>query len=346
MTGEIRERPDVAYVYPPPFWGGDDSAWVKSLLLFFDQLAILLPSYMHGLHVAADPSTVIPLEERGLLRVLEPNDWIDEEMAESLTEVMVGLLTNGAFEGLPTDVQFHELSQSRIGYGGDVGLAEMLVDELEAKGLARPSEDGVSIPLHPRVRTTILVMLGQLSRVAGARRNLNVHPATRDRQAIIALAETLSSDPMPSAHNVITLDLEPVGFDLASVPLDDILEFREEHGPAHLAYVRNLREFMAQLADIDDADDRERVLIERRQAIADAAHELQRSTRRSLGKNLPSISCGLAGAAWSIIGGDPLGLALAAGGLISQALSGCSAPVTAYSYIFEVNRQFGGYANH
>ena len=342
----MNNRPDVAYFYPAPYWGLDDSGWVKSLLLFFDQLAILLPGYMRGRHLAADPSTAAPLEERGLLRVLEPNDWIDKETAESLTEVMVELLTNGAFDGLPTEAPFRELSQSRMGHGVDIGLAEMLVDELASKGLARPSEDGVSIPLHPTVRTTILVVLGQLSRVAGARRKLSVHPVTNDRHAITELTRTLSSDPLPSAHKVITLDLEPVGFDLTSVPLDDILEFRQEHRPAHLAYVRDLRRFMAELAGIDDANEREQLLLERRQEIADAAHELQRSTRRSLGRNLPSVSFGLAGAAWSIIGGDPLGLALAAGGLLSQAVPGRPAPVTAYSYIFEVSRQFGGRVDH
>ena len=183
----MNEQPDVAYYYPPTFWGRHDSGWVKSLLLFFDELAILLPDYMYGRHMAADPALVIPLQERGLLRVLEPNDWIDEETAESLAGVMVELLTTGAFDELPKDVPFRELSQSRIGYGVDVGLADMLVEELEAKGLARPSEDGASIPLHPSVRTTILVILGQLSRVTGARKGLSVHPATNDACAIADL---------------------------------------------------------------------------------------------------------------------------------------------------------------
>ena len=75
------ERREIAYYYPAPYWGCGDSGWMKSLLLFFDQLAILLPDYMYGRHVAEDPATVIPLEERGLLRVPEPKDWIDGETA-------------------------------------------------------------------------------------------------------------------------------------------------------------------------------------------------------------------------------------------------------------------------
>ena len=337
----MTERPDIAYYYPAPYWGWRDSGWVKSLLLFFDQLAILLPGYMRGMHVAADPSTVRPLEERGLLKVLEPNDWIDEQVSESLAEVVVELLTNGAFDELPKGDPFRELSESRMGHGADVGLATMLVEELEARGLARPSEDGVSIPLHPTVRMTILVILGQLSRAAGARKGLVVHPTTNDPHAVTELIQALSREPMPSAKRVVALDLEPVSFDLTPIPLDDILDFREEHRDGHRSYMRDLHRFMAELAQVGRADDRQRLLVERRQEIADAAHRLQRATRRSLGKNLASFSLGVTGASWSLVQGDPLGLALAVGGLVPQLIPGHPAPITAYSYIFDVQRQFG-----
>ena len=155
---------DTAYFYPAPYWTLRESGWIKSLLLFFDDIATLLPDYMYGRHVAADPVLAAPLEERGLLRVLEPKDWIDQETATRLADIIVDMLTNGVFDDLPATEYFAELSQSRIGYGADVDLASFLVEELQARGLAKPSEDGVSIPLHPTVRSTILVILGQLSR--------------------------------------------------------------------------------------------------------------------------------------------------------------------------------------
>ena len=346
----MTERPDIAYYYPAPHWGWRDSGWVKSLLLFFDQLAILLPGYMHGRHTEADPSTVIPLEERGLLRVLEPNDWIDQEAAESLTQVTVELLTNGVFDGLAKDVRFHELSQSRIGYGADVGLADMLVEELEAKELALPTEDGVSSPLHPVVRTTILVILAQLSRATGARRDVIVHPSTNNQQAIQDLMQTLSRDSMPSAATVISLDLEPVSFDLTPIPLDEILEFREANRYGHRAYMRDLRRFMVELADIDDEKDREQLLVERREEKTAAIHDLHNSTSRWLGrygKNLASLSFGLAGAAWTIHGDlDPVSLAFATGSLLPQLLPGHPTPVTAYSYMFDMRQEFGNHTRN
>ena len=77
----MSSHPDIAYYYPAPYWGWREGSWIKSLLLFFDEVSILLPHYMYGRHQTADPTLVEPLEERRLLRVLEPNDWIDEKTA-------------------------------------------------------------------------------------------------------------------------------------------------------------------------------------------------------------------------------------------------------------------------
>ena len=247
----MSERLDVAYYYPQSYWGMGEGGWVKSLLLFFDKVSILLPGYMYGRHHLADPVLAEPLEDQGLLEVLEPKTWIDPDMANKLAEAVNGLLADGVFDELPRDVDFHELSRSRMGYGVDFDLAESLVSELRAKGLAKPSEDGVSIPLHPTVRTAILVILSQLARSAGNKQNLSVHPATNDRRAVQDLIDTLSRDRMPSRDTVIAFDLEPVSLDLESVPLDDVLQFRAEYQAAHQAYMRDLRGFMAELADID-----------------------------------------------------------------------------------------------
>ena len=333
---------DTAYYYPAPYWAVSEGRWIKSLLLFFDEVAILLPNYMYGRHREADPTLAGPLEDLGLLRVLEPNDWVDVETTKKLDGIVDELLTNGTFDDLPKADYFAELSQSRIGYGADVELANSLIEKLQTRGLARPSEDGVSIPLHPTVRTTILVILAQLSRVAGAKRGMVVHPATNYIGAIRDLVETLSRERMPSRDNVIKLDLEPVSFDLDSVPLDDVLQFRAEHQDAHRAYMRDLRGFMCELAVIKNPNERESKLLERRQEIADMAHDIQRSTRWALGKNLASWSLGIAGGVWSVAASDPIGLVLTAAGVISGIAPNSPKSVSAYSYLFRANQAFPG----
>ena len=341
-TADARPKvTDTAYYYPAPYWNMQETSWIKSLLLFFDDIATLLPDYMYGRHVHADPVLAAPLEERGLLRVLEPKDWIDEETTNQLANIVVELLTNGAFDNLPK-TEYAELSQSRMGYGADLNLATYLVEELQNKGLARPSEDGVSIPLHPTVRTTILVILGQLSRSVGHKRGLTIHPTTNYHPAVSDLIQTLSMDTMPSRQNVVQLDLEPVAFDLSSIPLDDVLQFRAEHQNAHRTYMRDLRRFMIELAEVEEPSDRTTLLLERRQEISDAAHDIQRTTRRTLQKDLASWSLGIAGGVWSFSTGDPIGIVLAAIGFIPGFVSGGTEKVGAYSYIFDIGTTFRG----
>ena len=132
---------DTAYYFPAPYWSLGDHSWIKSLLLFFDDIAILLPSYMYGRHTSTDPTLAGPLEERGLLHVLEPTDWIDAGITHDLCEAVVDLLTSGSFDHLPPAKHFAELSMSRIGYAADIDLAEFLVTELQNRGLAKPSRD-------------------------------------------------------------------------------------------------------------------------------------------------------------------------------------------------------------
>ena len=339
MDNQTQTHRDVAYYYPAPFWGPQASDWVKSLLLFFDQVAILLPDYMYGRHQAADPTLVEPLEDRGLLSVFEPKEWVDEDLANQLAEIIVELLTNGAFDDLPKEAFFQEISRSRLGYGADISLANFLVDELADKGLARPSEDGVSVPLHPTVRTTILIILGQLSRIAGAKRGLIVHPTTNDSKVVTDLIATLSRESMPSRGRVITLDLESASLNMASVPLDDVLQFRDEHKVHYQLYMSNLRKYLAELASIDNAEEREALLVERSQEIADLAHDIRRTTKKWIGKNLPSLSIGLVGSAWIYASGDPIGAALNASGHLLN-FWGERKKVTAYSYLFEARSRF------
>ena len=331
---------DTAYFYPAPYWTPREMGWIKSLLLFFDDIATLLPDYMYGRHMAADPVLAGTLEERGLLHILEPKNWIDQETTHCLADIIVEMLTNGAFDELPESVRFAELSQSRMGYGADVELASFLVDELQKRGLAKPSEDGVSIPLHPTVRTTILVILGQLSRSVGQRRGMTIHPTTNHGSAVSDLIQTLSMQSMPSRQHVVQLDLEPVAFDLSSIPLEDVLQFRAEHQHAYRSYMRDLRRFMIELADVYEPADREALLLERRQEISDQAHELQGMTRRGLQKNLAAWSLGIAGGAWSVSTGDPIGLALTAIGFIPGFVSSEPERVGAYSYIFDIGKTF------
>src|SRR5579871_235364 len=151
---------EVAY-YHEPYWGPDTGDWIKSLLLFFDGIALLVPDYMRERPLDADPTLAQPLAEQGLLHMLSPESLIEEPIAQALAELLGKLLSGGAFDNLDRNTAFAELSSSRLGLNAGGDLSRAVLRQLQEQGLARRSEDGVSVPLHPLVRTFVLVTLPQ-----------------------------------------------------------------------------------------------------------------------------------------------------------------------------------------
>ena len=327
---------DVAYYYPEPYWRADEGDWLKNLLLFFDTVAILLPRYMRGRNVDADPALAGPMEQQGLLRVLEPEEYVDQEVTENLTEILVELITGGAFGGLDHEVPYQELSRSRMGWDADVELAGMVTDELLRLGLALPSRDGVSNPLHPLVRSTILILLSQLVRSAGKRHGLDLHPVTASHSIMNDFMKTLALNSMPSAAHIVALDLEIVSLDLTLIPLNEILDFRKEHGDSYRAYARDLRRFIATLSPLP-GDERAALIADRQMELSERARELRRMAWGAWARPFASVAMGAAGAVLAGTHGDIPGAVVALGAGIAGAT--LSKPKGgAYSYIFEAQR--------
>lgn len=325
---------EVAYYYPQPYWRMAEADALKSLLLFFDRIAILLPRYMRGREVIADPVLAGPMTERGLLQILEPETFVDQRMTERLADTLTSLIEAGAFDDLDRSEYFQELSRSRMGWDADVDLAKGVLKQLKRRGLAKKSEDGVSVPLHPVVRTTVLVLLSQLARARGREMDLDLHPVTGERSAVDGLRTVLALPSMPSAGRIVALDLETVGVDLAAVPLDDVLAFRESHLHEYRAYARDLRRTVAELSPLEPAE-RDRLLADRREELANRAHDLRRASMRVWRQPLASVGLGAAGAAWAAGQGDIVAAALAiAAGVVGASLSGADAG--AYTYLFRV----------
>ena len=145
---ETDGSPEIAFYYPGPIWYSPDQ--VKSLLLFFDGIALLVPAYMKERPERIDPIMASPLREQGLLHILEPETLVDKPATEQLASAMTNIITSGVLDHLAREgTAFHELSYSRLGSYGDLGLARMILDELKARGLARESEDGARFRCIP-----------------------------------------------------------------------------------------------------------------------------------------------------------------------------------------------------
>ncbi len=334
--------PEVAYYYPEWHWRHDEHGWIKSLLLFFDEIALLVPDYKRFEPANLDPALAGALQDAGLLRIIEPERFVDAEMTTALAQTMVTIIEAGAFDDLSRHEDFAELSMSRAGYVGEREVADEVVRLLRDRQLARETVDGLSIPMHPSVRSTYLVMLAQLARRAGERWGLDLHPATNRPEAHDVLTRTLGLAPMPSRGRIVDFDLEVVAVDLERVPLDEVLGFRTEHQAAHRKYMSNLRAFCRELSMIGSEPDRMRLLEDRRAELQEAADTLKRRSWKSFKqpKSAAGFGLGLVGAGIGLAtGGVPLAAAAAVASQLVRLLPD-RAPESIYSYLFAARRQF------
>ncbi len=132
-----------------------------------------------------------------------------------------------------------------------------------------------------------------------------------------------------------------VGVDLGSTPLDEVLAFRREHFKEHRAYARAVRRFVEDVSRIPERR-RARVLKDRMEELQDIASHLKALSRKSW-RRPATFALSIAGAAWTLKTGDPVGALLAAGAAIL--VTGESPQTTlgdanAYSYLFSAASRY------
>ena len=335
-------NPEVAFYYPGQYWRSVD--WIKNLVLFFDGVAMLIPEYMSDHASFDDLPVVTALKSHDMFHVIRPETSIGEKETETLASALVDVITSGALDhltsGVDEDVRassFGSLSMSRLGYHGDRELAEFVVKELKARGLAADSEDGVSIPMHRTVRALILVLLAQILRSRGRDMNLRLSPATDQPRLVASLGEILSSESASrrSFGNVVSFDMAMVGVDLASVPMDEILDFRAQHYSEHRNYILSVRRFTNELS-LMDKEDQAAAFEERQEEIDEAARSLRRANWRAW--RMPaSFAMTLAGAGVTGATGSPLLAALIAAGALLGYENTNRNDVGVYSYLFSAH---------
>lgn len=331
------EFPELAFYYPNPIWMNGN--WVKNLVLFFDGIALLVPDYMEDRLERLDPAIVRGLRDHDLLHVIKPEEAVDRKATEHLASILTDVIVSGALDVLAKDsTRFYELSRSRLGYYGDEALADMIFEELKKRGLARDSEDGMSIPMHPLVRSLILTLLSQILRPYGTAKKLSLNPVTDRHQLVDALGEMLSLPTAPSHGHVVSFDLNAVGVDLGAIPIDEILSFRTDHLAAFAEYRRSIRKFAYQLSRMS-SEERNLAFDDRQAQLDELAASLNRTSRKAW-KKPASFALGFTGAAWTLASGDPLGAVLAGAGAVLGLESSQRVDVGAFSYVFKAKERY------
>lgn len=150
----------------------------------------------------------------------------------------------------------------------------------------------------------------------------------------------LETPQAPTRGSVVALDLEAVTLNLDQVPLDDVLQFRVEHGREYRTYARELRKVLIEVSLLAP-EERETVLLDRREELADRADDLRKTSRKAWRLPLARFSFGAAGAAWNVVTGDVPGAIASLGSSLLELDPGEPGRVAAaYSYLFAAERSF------
>ena len=339
-------KQDVAFYYPGQYWANAD--WIKNLVLFFDGIAMLVPEYMSDHGSVEDYPIVASLKQHGLFHVVRPEESIGNEETKELAKAFAEIIDSGGLDHLTKESgrradlsSFGSLSMSRLGYYGDENLAKSIVEELKARGLAQDTEDGVSIPMHRTVRALILVLLAQILRTKGNSMGLTLSPTTDQWRLVEALNEVIAKpdSSAPSIGDVVSFDMAMVGVDLAGIPMDEILDFRNQNYSQHRNYSLSVRRFARELS-LMPLDEREAAFEQRQEELDAAARAIRNASRKAWGRPA-SFAISLAGAGVALQGGEvAAGAITAVGGIAAflMSLTDNQQDAGVYSYVFSAQR--------
>ena len=289
-----------------------------------------------------------PLREHGLFHIIRPEESVGKQETEKLAEAFVEVITSGRLDHLTEKPvsgadrsSFGSLSMSRLGYYGDNELAHFIFKELKERNLADDSEDGVSIPIHRTVRALVLVLLAQIMRSKGESMGVTLSPATDQSRLVTALSEIIASPTSSSScvGDIVSFDMAVVGVDLASVPMDEVLDFRRQNYSLHRNYSLSVRTFARDLSFMP-VEEREAEFGKRQDELDDAARAIKKASCKAW-RRPASFGISLIGAAWAFYSGDPITAAIVGAGALIGFPSDTAEDLGVYSYLFSAQQSLG-----
>jgi len=326
-------RAEFAHYYGDWIWEEKLIDWVKSLLLFFDGIALALPEATAERLIGCDPVLAQPLSELGLLR----NYWPEvsaqihldlpagyKEYFERMAEISDrlpegGTLSESDLRSLNAAVTVPEVRDAIEDFGRRVSHAKQ-----------RFGND----PAHMRA-----LAIAAISRfLVHGITDVAIQPVIDNEDGASFVAAIVDSHDEGSAK-IMTGDLRHVGIDLATVPLDEVLDFRRQHGSDYRAYSRQVRQFVLELS-LQSSADQTTALSERCAELDDWAEELRSVGRVAFKHQAVSLGFGLAGAAWTLVHGDAWAATFAAGAAAASLSAPNSEPIgAAYTYILQAKTE-------
>jgi hypothetical protein len=350
QRAELARLPEVAFYHPwPPLDGRPIGAWLKSMLLFFDGVAVVVAREDRHILVRGQEETILPLEDAGLLHVLDPDDIIEPDVATALTEFVLEIATSDERELLrdPDSPRSQALLRPRWVEpkrlsDGERAASKMVWEEMRRRGYVSRITRDQSVYLNFDAWAAILAFLAQALRPAGQARGLDLLPAT-DNPALLrgfrSIVQRQGRRGVVSRAEVVGFDLEQVAVDLSQIPIDDVLAFRQRHGADYQRYSTTVRTFVDEVGSAPGVD-RAELFRSRRDELAAEADRLTQLARTWWRRPVASVSMGLAGGVWAGANRDWSTAALSLlAGIVGA--GGGADRTSAYSYLFRTQSRFG-----
>ncbi|WP_058041268.1 hypothetical protein [Streptomyces roseifaciens] len=331
-------------------WPVEIEGQIKSMLLFFDGVALSLPTDLLEGALQRSPLAQ-PLHEQGLLVNLAPEQHIRPETSEELTRSLLTLVEGTDWERVAPYWVAYEMRSSFHSSPQFTAASGAFLDAMHRRGLAIPI--GPPHPSHVELAHPVIRQLVLLAYCRALHHDLQ--QATDFSLQPVAHAtspEALSNDyfSRPSHEDyvwtraqhtgmIVDADLNEICPDLSDVPLDEVLDFRREHGKQFRSYAEGVRALVSTWQGLTD-DQVTAELRERRARLKSEARDLLSVSQQAFLRNTGTVTLGLSGAVWTALhGGDLIGALLAATAA-GAAITRPAPSVTAYSYLFAVKRKW------
>jgi hypothetical protein len=317
--------PELAHYYGDFTWNLGQTDWIKSLLLFFDGIALALPSAWAEEFIDSDPVLALPLTEQNLLRNFPPDEWLAVKADHILQlERLVEIFSDphGPNDDLSADEEVEAEQLISSFWGGEDRYGKFVARAHEA---ARQFGGSQANTMALLAASRSFLLQQNITKAA-------IQPVIDDGNAAAYVAALIGQ--YPSIHAQVVLgDIANVGVNFESVPLDEVLDFRRMHGAEFRAYAQGVRNFVLMLSLMPDQD-RANELADRRDELQEAANQLNRLWRTPFVGKASALAFNLAGAAWTLAHGDPWASAFAAGATAAGLYSSSSPRLgAAYSYL-------------
>jgi hypothetical protein len=297
--------PEFVHYYGDWFWTDEQTAWLKSLLLFFDGIVLALPDQAADRMIASHPVLAQPLAEMGLLRNYAPDLWLKSPYKEGVTPVhnfidaqrqlqspydkdVVYVESMAGVEAVLRAASRHSSSKRHF----DETMKEF--DRLLK--LAKQQYGGSPSQMRALSVGVTSWLLSQYVH------DILIHPIIDDVEAA-SFVSSIIGGRRTGESEVILSDLLHLDLDLSTVPLDEVLAFRQKYGSEYRAYARDVRQFVLELSLLPKSL-RSSALAARHIELSDRAESLRKTSRNSFMRQAVGISFGIAGAAWTLAHGD------------------------------------------